>query len=280
MTPLESGSGRHLAEDVLPAPVDEAAVPVPLDTVRPWHRPRKQFIRRNQWLQYSRDLIRKVRDTPALPITPGSTPEVRYLTLPGIDYLDVGLLADLCQEESCVLDVTGFLAGNEGKGEIARAEVRQQSLMEAKKISPNSHTFIRPFEHISSAKNQAYLDLRRKSPFHIINIDACGSIAPPHDNHAARLIDAIYRVVELQLETQIGRWLLFITTDARPGTVSADMMNSLLGAIENNAERDTAFRSRTLDLFNGDETEIQNALRAASESAGERFLKLFSLGFF
>ena len=279
MTPLESGSDRQFADDVLPTPVDKAAIPIPLDTVRPWHRPRKQFVRKHQWIQYSRDLIQKVRGTHALPVPSGSAPELRYLTLPGIDYLDVSLLADLCKEQSCDLVVTGFLSGSEGKGEIARAEVRQQSLMEARKISPNSHTFIRPFEQISSARNPAYLDLRRKSPFHIVNIDACGSIAAPSHRHAVRLVDAIYRVVELQLETQPGRWLLFLTTDARPDSVSTETMESLLSAIVENAEDNASFRTRTLDLFQGDATDFRDVLREASECAGERFLKLFSLGF-
>ena len=107
-----TASNQQIIEDVLPAEV-EAAVPIPLDTLRPWHRPRKQFIREHQWMQISKEFIQREKDGPGLVIPPEGLPEVRYLTLPGIDYLDVRLLATLCNELGCCLTSTGFLAGNE-----------------------------------------------------------------------------------------------------------------------------------------------------------------------
>lgn len=279
MTASRDDSDRQIAEDVLPKQIDEPAVPVKLDALSPWHRPRKQLVRERQWLHFSRHLIRREKGQPGLPDPPNGDPEVRYLTLPGIDYLDVRQLADVCRESGCLLTSTGFQSGGERNPYVARAKVREQSLIDAGHISINSHTFSRPFEDIAHADSQAYRELKRKGPFHIINIDACGSIAPPGANHAQRLIDAIYRTVELQLGTMAGRWLLFITTDVRPDSIADETLTNLCNAIFSNADANENFRKKAILLFDPMEVNIRLAAEKALENAGERFLYLFSLGF-
>ena len=61
--PIEDDS--QIVEDVLPLPTDELAVPVELKKLQPWHRPRKQYIRENQWLLFAKRLINREKGTPA-----------------------------------------------------------------------------------------------------------------------------------------------------------------------------------------------------------------------
>lgn len=269
---------RRIADDVLPAQIDEPAVPVELNVLLPWHKPRKQLVRERQWLRFSRHLIQREKGRPGLPDPPNGKPEVRYLTLPGIDYLDVRQLADVCRQSGCLLTSTGFQSGGERNPYVARAKVREQSLIDAGHISINSHTFPRPFQDIADADSQACRELRRKGPFHIINIDACGSIAPPEAKHAQRLIDAIYRTIELQLDTMNGRWLLFITTDVRPDTIASETLTNLCNAIFSNADANENFRRQAVSLLDPEEVDIRLAAERASKNIGERFLCLFSLG--
>ena len=108
MIRLPDEDDRAIVDDVLPAEIVDLAVPVALDRLLPWHRPRKQLVRENQWINLSRRLIEKERNKPGLRAPGTSLREVRYLTLPGIDYLDVRQLADVCRELDCSLTSTGF----------------------------------------------------------------------------------------------------------------------------------------------------------------------------
>ena len=278
MTPPPDEPDLRIAEEVLPEPVDDLAVPLRLDTLSPWHRPRKQLVRENQWLYLSRRLIEREMGQPGSLHPPNGDPEICYLTFPGIDYLDVRQLADVCRELGCRLTSTGFQSGEENNPYIARAQLREKSLIDAGHISRHSHTFARLFEDITHTDGHAYRELKRKGPFHIVNIDACGSIAPPTANHARRLIDAIYRTIELQLQTMTGRWLLFVTTDARPDSIAKETLSGFCEAIFSNASANQDFRSQATPLFSSEETDIRAAVTKASENAGEVFLRLFSLG--
>ena len=268
----------RLADDVLPARVEELAVPIELDQLFPWHRPRKQLVREEQWMRYARQLISRERGRPGLPSRSEAEPEVRYLTLPGIDYLDVRQLAELCRELKCCLTSIGFQAGGEGIRYVARAQVREKSLIDAGHITQHSYTFSRRFEDIVHTTSQAYRDLKGRGPFHIVNIDACGSIAAPAADHANRLVDALYRVVELQLELMTGRWLLFVTTDAQPESIAEQTLDRLCNAIFENADASEEFRNRARPLLDPGEEDIRAAARVASERAGMTFLQLFALG--
>ena len=269
---------RRLADDVLPPRVDEPAVPTKLDRLLPWHTPRKQLVRERQWLHLGRRLIEKEKGRPGLPEREDEQPEVRYLTLPGIDYLDVRQLGEECRNSGCRLTSTGFQSGGERNSEVARARWREQALVDEGFITGNSHTFPRRFEDIAHVEAPAYRDLKRRGPFHIVNVDACGSIALPNADHPNRLIDAVYRVVELQLQLKRGRWLLFLTTDARPDSVAELTLNRLSEAILSNATASDDFRMTALPLLDARQDDVRKAVEAASGEAGIRFLRLFGLG--
>lgn len=267
-----------IASDVLPELVEEQAVPLKLDKLCPWHKPRKQFIRERQWVALSRRLIESLQNDGALPHNTSGQPEVKYLTLPGTDYLDVRLLADLCAELDCDLTITGFLAEAEGNPYHARAQVRQESLIKAGYITDNSQTYWRRIEEIGTDKSVAYLELRNRSPFQVVNIDACGSLALPNAEHAHRIIDAVYRIVETQLSRTTNKWLLFLTTDVRRENLRAETLQKITDAIRQNAETSTEFASETCELIDSECNDIEQAIANASQDDSEQFLSLFALG--
>lgn len=269
---------RRIVDDVLPAQIDELAVPVELNELSPWHRPRKQLVREEQWIYFSRRLIEGEKGSPGLRKPPIGEPEVRYLTLPGIDYIDVRQLADLCREVGCCLTSIGFQSGGEKNTYVARAQLREKSLIDAGYITSDSYTYPRRLEEIVRTGSQVYRDLKSRGPFHLVNIDACGSIASPGTNHADRLIEAVYRIVELQLALKAGRWLLFVTADVRPDSIARTTLEGLCNAIFENAEENEEFRNRAAPLLDARETDIKTAAKNASERPGMAFLQLFSLG--
>ena len=278
MTTPADETDRQIAAEVLPPSVTEPAVPITQDSLPPWHTARKQFVREKQLILLSRRLIRRARGRPSLPETPGSVPEVRYLTLPGRDFVDVSLLSQLCEELNCCLTSTGFQSGGEGNAIVARAQLREKSMIDAGQITDRSHTFSRRFENIVHTNSQAFRDLKGRGPFHIVNLDACGSIAAPGAHHANRLIEALHRLLELQLELMSDRWLLFVTTDASPDSIARDTLDHLCNAIFENAENNTVFRECAIPLLNRGGSDIRAAAESASKANGADFLRLLSLG--
>lgn len=267
------GDEGNFADDVLPPEVSELAVPVALNKLYPWHRPRKQFVRENQWVHYSKRLLGKLDAG-----TAGGPKEIRYLTLPGIDYLDVRLLGDVCKEANCELISTSFLAAKEGNPVRARAQFREESLKQAGHLSDNSITLPSRLEEITIPTSQAYLSLKKRAPFDIVNMDACGSIALPDAAKSGRLLDALHRLVELQFNTRTSNWLLFLTTDARPETLSPELAAAFKEAIVENAAHGNDFRDGAYDLFQiSHDVALPDGLGDAATNA-DRFLRFFSLG--
>lgn len=262
---------------VLPPDVLDLAVPVELDELQPWHRPRKQFVREQQWVYFARRLIQRERDSPGLVVPPQGLPDVRYMTLPGTDYLDVRLLADVCSDLDCSLTSTGFLSGGEGNPHIARAKVREASLVRTGLITDASHTFRERVEEITPLTGPVYQLLGRRGPFHIINLDACGSMAGPNAEHSRRLIEAIHRILEFQFNNKRGRWLLFLTSDARPDSIEATTLCRLCDAVIDNARDDAEFQQRLVQLFGRQDAPVDTIVRRARESSGHTFLTIFAL---
>ena len=229
-------------------------------------------------MRLARRLIKREKGKPGLRAQEHPQPEVRYLTLPGIDYLDVRQLADLCHELDCRLTSIGFQSGGEPNFRVARAQIREKSLIDAGHITKRSHTFPRRFEDVIAITSQAYRDLKSRGPFHIVNIDACGSIAAPTARHAERLVDALYRTVELQLELMNSRWLLFVTAHAQPESFAPNTLSKLCEAIFENAKVNKAFRDQVTPILASRHTDIRAAVQAAAERPGIGFLQLFALG--
>ena len=236
MTAAPDESDQQIADDVLPEITDDLAVPPELDNLKPWHKPRKQFVRDHQWVHFSRRMLKKEKGKSGLQKPESGAPEVRYLTLPGIDYLDVRLLAELCDELECCLTSTGFLADGQNNESIAQAKLREDSLIKAHYITDRSHTYNMRIEEVTSQSSQAYRELFSRGPFHIVNIDACGSIAAPSKHQDHRMIDTIHRILEYQFQHKAGRWLLFLTVDVRHDSIASDTLNNLRQTIITNAE--------------------------------------------
>ncbi len=276
---IEDEDENDIASDVLPAAFSDKAVPIELDTLQPWHRPRKQFVRKHQWLKYASDLINRVHGTHWLP-SKGTTnsSELKYLSLPGIDYLDARMLGELCMERGIQLTQTGFLAGSEKNPYVARAEIREASLIEAGFITMYSQTMNRRLEEISHGGSPAYNDMTRRGPFHIVNIDACTSLSPASKQSPNNLINAIYKIVEFQLSACKGRWLLFVTTDLRVDTFDSDTLVNLCAAIEENAKRNADFESQAIGLLGQENDDIKSSIEKAKRASGHQFIKLVTLG--
>lgn len=274
MTQREGEDFDDFREAVLPAQVEEPAVPLPLDTLHPWHRPRKQYVREWQWKHYTEILIRTLDKRNAL-----KAKQLTYFSLPGIDYFDVEVIAKAAKAFGLTLELLGFLseAGNNAPA-MARSKLREESLVRKGLIVDTSTTVPCRIQDIVHENGKASRAVKARAPFHVINIDACGSIAPPSVQPSDRIIDAVHRLVELQFDRMRDPWLLFVTTNVRPDNLSCEVRSKLEEAIRLNAASSEEFMLGAVDcLGDANVNDIEDAFSCAKDSS--KFQSLFGLGF-
>lgn len=273
-----NASDDEIADDVLPVDIAEIAVPEELNALAPWHKSRKEFIRINQWGMLAERVINRIKGTPALPQQVGGLHEVKYLTLPGSDYLDVEMIGEIAQGLDCVLTTVGFLAGALDNPVMARAEMRKEGLIEAGLISDRSLTLNRRIEEVTTKSGPAYREMRSRGPYHVINIDACGSIALPGAPENNRLIQVLHTLLEYQFANYRGRWLLYLTSDVRQAQFDPETMERLHEAIRRNAESCEQFKTQSSEMFANGIEQFDQSLDQFSQTSPDNFMRTFSLG--
>ena len=265
----------EFSDTVLPDDVEEIAVPMPLVRLEPWHRPRKQFIRERQWQSCAEMLLDRLLGGNAPSIRSG---KINYLTLPGVDYFDVEVIGAVAATRGLGLEAMGFLADLVKDPVKARSQFRSESLIKQGLITDTSVTYPYRFEELATKGGQAYRNVRARAPFHIINVDACGSIARPEAEQSGRIINALFSLVELQLDTMRDPWLLYLTSDVREASLSADVRYGLDGAIRQNAAESDEFRIGVEEVLGLPGEGLEQALLNA-EGVPAKFVTKFSLGF-
>lgn len=183
-------------------------VPFPARTERtfqPWHRPRKQYVRDAQW---SREIGFLARD---LKLANG---ELRYLTLPGNDLLDIRHLAEtICSPHEVRLRYLGFNTAAMPT-DVAQAELNaaQFSINRLDYIHPESEVFPGDFRMVGNHRSVPWQRVRGAGPFHVINLDLCGGFA---GKEKADGIPNYFTALQALLQSQASSdedFLLFITT--------------------------------------------------------------------
>ena len=263
-----------LGDSVLPEEVDDIAVPLPLVALQPWHRPRKQFIRERQWVRCAEMLLDRLGASDAPSLRSG---KVNYLTLPGVDYFDVEVIGRLAAERDLDLETVGFMAEAVNEPVKARSQFRSEALVKRGLITDTSVTYPYRVEELARRGGQAYRNARARAPFHIINIDACGSIARPGAQPSTTLMEALFCLLELQFNTIRDPWLLYLTTDVRRETVDPKVKRALDEAIEQNASESDEFCQGVIASVGGPGDELVQAL-ARADAVPAKLLRKFSLG--
>lgn len=209
------------AED-LRALLGDGPVPFPEKAERefqPWHRPRKQYVRSRQW---SREVGLLARDLDL-------AGELRYLTLPGSDLLDIRYLAEsVCAPRDVRLKYLGFNTAaspsDSGQPELNAA---QFSINRLEYVHPESEVFPGDFRVVGDPRSLPWQRVRRAGPFHAINLDLCGGFAGREN---AQGIPNYFTALQALLQNQRSsdeEFLLFITTRMDDGSIDPQAQESL-----------------------------------------------------
>lgn len=182
-----------------------------------WHKPRKQFVRKGQWVKQLQDMLKSDFD---------DISEISYLGLPGHDLLDLRCIYnDVCRDGEFDLRFLGFnnVAGTNSQ-EATDLNVSLDEMLKRKFVSSRSEIIGDNFKDIGEARSVAYQKIKNHGPFDIVNLDLCdgfangepGSMSSSHYN-------AMINILTLQSK-RTKPWLLFLTTKVSSNDVHKDVI--------------------------------------------------------
>jgi hypothetical protein len=245
---------EQLADDIVGAATYEASAP-PKKEFLPWHRPRKQFVRSEQWTFQIEKLLAD--------FTPEGQP-LRYLGLPGTDLLDLRHFHRIvCQPRQLQLRFLGF---NSAASSANSMQVELNiSLDEVKKlpfVDPLSDVLPDDIRRIANEDSIAFQRAQTLGPYDVINLDLCdgfGSDTPGalDDTH----YNALARLLSLQVRNK-SPWLLLLTTRVGQAHIHAAVVEKLMTKCANNLAECKEFRET-----------IQTALSISDPAAFEEMAK-------
>lgn len=288
----ESDLMDDIVPDVLPAHIQ----PGRRDFL-PWHRVRKEYIRSNQWnhltvrwaKRYWHKELRQrevewtieVEAPDSEPLTIESDLSKKHplacLVIPGDDLLDVRALWRDTELVNCHIRYLGFNEGQGSDQEGTRVHIANNAVTSLPRIATDSRVLADRFERIAATNSQAYRYLQEYGPYHVVNLDFCGSIFPSTSGHAQKYYDALHRLLDYQFSMQKSEWLLFITTEVEPSQVDPNMMQMLCQKTRNNVDNHSDFANRVVDLFPIEAFTNESSTVELQQLNDEQMVQLFGL---
>jgi len=236
---------------------------------RPWHKPRKQFVRR-AWSHHIRTLMRTLH-TPA-----DAVPVFRYLTLAGPDMLDIRHLEEVTTKTGFKIKYIGF--SPRGSRDEAEIMLTQNQMRSYDWIHRNSETLWYRLEDIAAGERSAALrEVESHGPYHAINFDLCQNIVQVRPGSPS-VLDALIKLISFQSAKSTEPWLLFITTKIEPLNTPDVKVSEFLQAIIQNMGASADFAQEFMQLCEAEKVASDIVLTDPKQLPTDAFVKFFCLG--
>ena len=217
---------------------------------KPWHKPRKQFVRREQ---LSALLLRLYEQR-----KPGDP--LCYLGLPGTDLIDLRYLHEqLCRASDRQLRFLGFnTEAQPGNSAHVQLSVSLDEVRRLANVDPQSDVIPDDFRRIGNPHSIAWSRTRQLGPFDVVNIDLCDGLAsdPPQND------ESVYKALAQLMAFQVRNpnpWLLLVTTRIRHGMFDADAEEQLTRLFRENVANCEGFAEACKELLESDVESIDPA---------------------
>lgn len=218
----------------------------------PWHKPRKQYVRRSQLLGSARDVWE-------------SKPEhdretFSYLGLPGADFLDLRVLlhdanwwsgdrVEVAHGEASDAHMDGLprvgpnlrvVSLDDSSGAPGRpiekddANVSQAQFKRHERIRDESEFLRDNFRDLGRLNSMAYKKVQELGPFDLVNLDLCESLLSDSPQHKyPNYYGALSNLFSLQTRVN-SSWRLLITTRVDKDAVDPDILNDMVRVLDDN----------------------------------------------
>lgn len=254
--PEGSDLGEGIVQAHLPQHIERSR-----DRFRPWHRVRKQFIRNQQWnwltgRMITREWRRELQEPElAWPLNdsddvgegfdpaPESFPKrpIKCLVIPGDDLLDIRCLHEDIEGQNCSIRYLGFNESAGSKHPNTQIHVANNALTSLPRVWNDSTVLHDRFEALAKPQSQATRYMKHFGPFHVVNIDLCGSIFPNTQKSPSESYQALREIFSYQCAKQNVEWLFFMTTMVEPAVVDTEGFDKLCGPVRTNYDEHTEF---------------------------------------
>ena len=216
---------------------------------KPWHRPRKQFVRREQWAEQVRRLY---ADRP-------TEDPLRYLGLPGTDLIDLRYLYEqICRPASRPLIFLGFNSRLQPDSPARRElDISLYEVRRLPNVQQQSDVIHDDFRRISDESSIAWDRARTLGPFDVVNIDLCDGLASDSPTIRQSIYDALSQVTALQGHS-LTPWLLLITTRIGPNMFDSDAEAAILQRFHDNVCTCDGFAEECQQYLGLDATTIDS----------------------
>ena len=217
---------------------------------KPWHKPRKQFVRREQWSALLQRLYE--RREPGDPL--------RYLGLPGTDLIDLRYLHEqLCRANDRSLRFLGFnTEAQPGNPEHVQLMVSLDEVRRLPNVDKQSDVIHDDFRRIGNSNSVAWHWAREFAPFDVVNIDLCDGLASDPPKNDESVYKALAQLVAIQRHNP-NPWLLLVSTRIRHGMFDADAERILTGLFRENVANCEGFAEVCKGLLEWDVESIDPA---------------------
>jgi hypothetical protein len=232
---------------------------------KPWHKPRKHFVRLYQWCYETRQLLKRLK--------PGDDGELRYLGLPGEDLLDIRVLQGVCQKFKVKLRYIGFDSSlTSAQLNLSRHEVNSGNF-----IHPSSVVTSDRLEELGSLDSMAYQNIDRHSPFDVINLDLCDSVTASAQDGIIPNLEAIRTLCDVQIKRRGQPWLLFLTTRAIRENLDQKTTQLLFDRLLKNISENSGFSATLNSKLKLNEAQIKSEMEATASLNKQGWLSAYVL---
>lgn len=216
---------------------------------KPWHKPRKQFVRRKQWAKLTEKLFEDRPDN--IPL--------KYLSLPGIDLLDIRYMHQrICQKQGRDLRFLGFNSeAQKGNSADVQLNISLDEVRQLSNIDSLSEVIRDDFRMIANEKSLAWRRATSLGPFDVANIDLCRGLASdtPSSPDRRTMYRALERLISIQARNS-RPWLMFITTRVNRGAFDSEAEGKILEIYRDHAGKCGGFLSACREFITGNPVEI------------------------
>jgi hypothetical protein len=235
---------------------------------RPWHKPRKQWMRYHQWNKEIESLLARLNlDDRAF----------RYLSLPGDDLLDFRVVAELCKTKGIrTVRLVGFNALTDSRKSPQRLAFAQHEVYSLDIVAENSDVHPDDFNAISDTESVAYKFAKEKGPYDVINLDLCDSFSGT--DQKTSYYRAALNLFNLQAKNRAEPWVFLLTTRGDRRKVNTADFQMFWSLITANSRKSPTFRDG-LETFYTDvpADTVVDPVTHAERLPPPRFEKLFGL---
>jgi hypothetical protein len=153
---------------------------------------------------------------------------LRYMTLPGVDLLDLRhVYKAVCEPRSMRLRFLGFNRGAQPASPLqTELNISLDEVRRLGGVEPISDVVGDDYTRLANEESLAWKRARDLGPFDVVNLDLCDGFAAPKDASITQY-DALTKILALQ-SRHSRPWLLLMTTRVGPEHVDTEVLEAFL----------------------------------------------------